>query len=75
MVVFITCKNAEVPFKNEGARVVTTFLPLYEYGHFSRRSRAAYSAVHNPIRLNFKLSPEFTAALDTCKKWRRFDQK
>ena len=28
MVVLITCKNEEVPIKNEGARVVTT---LYMY--------------------------------------------
>ena len=24
----VTCKNDEDPFKNEGTRVVTTFLPL-----------------------------------------------
>ena len=28
MVVLVTCKNEEDPFKNEGARVVTTDLPL-----------------------------------------------
>ena len=28
MVVLITCKNEEGPSKNEGARVVTIFLPL-----------------------------------------------
>ena len=28
MVVFVTCKNEEDPFKNEGARMVTTDLPL-----------------------------------------------
>ena len=26
--VLVTCKNEEDPFKNEGARVVTTDLPL-----------------------------------------------
>ena len=28
MEVLVTCKNEEGPFKNEGARVVTTDLPL-----------------------------------------------
>ena len=28
MVVLLTCKNEENPIKNEGARVLTTFLPL-----------------------------------------------
>ena len=28
MGVLVTCKNIEDPFKNEGARVVTTDLPL-----------------------------------------------
>ena len=27
IVVLVTCKNEEGPIKNEGARVVTTFLP------------------------------------------------
>ena len=42
MVVLVTFQNGEDPFKNEGARVVTTFLPLKVYGDFSRCSRAAY---------------------------------
>ena len=28
MIVLVTCKN-EDPFKNEGARLVTTFLPVF----------------------------------------------
>ena len=32
MVGLVICKNEEDPSKNEGTRVVTTFLPLYE-GH------------------------------------------
>ena len=28
MIVLVTCKNEEDPSKNEGTRVVTTFLPL-----------------------------------------------
>ena len=31
MVVLIGCKNTEDPIKNEGARVLTAFLPLYVY--------------------------------------------
>ena len=31
------------PSKNEGTRVVTTFLPLQVYGDFSRHSRAVNS--------------------------------
>ena len=36
---------------------------------FFRRSSAAYSAVHNPIRLNFELIPDFIimVVLVTCK--------
>ena len=34
MGVFVTCKNEEDPFKNEGARVVTTDLPLLVYADF-----------------------------------------
>ena len=28
VVVLVTCKNEEVPMKNKGARVATTFFPL-----------------------------------------------
>ena len=45
MHVLVTCKNEDDRFKNEVARVFTRFLPLQVYGDFSRRSRAAYSAV------------------------------
>ena len=34
MVVLIAYKNEEDPFKIEGARVVTTILPLLDYGFF-----------------------------------------
>ena len=43
MVGLVICKNEEDPSKNEGTRVITTFLPLLDYGDFSRRSKAAYS--------------------------------
>ena len=45
IVVLVTCKSEEVPFKNKGAREVTTVLPFKVYGDFSRRSRAAYSSL------------------------------
>ena len=34
MEVLVTCKNEEELFKNEGARVVTTDLPLLVYAYF-----------------------------------------
>ena len=34
---------------------------------FFRRSSATNSAVHNPIRLNFELIPDFMVVLVTCK--------
>ena len=52
---------------NEGARVVTTFFPLYVYGDFSRHSRAANSAVLGPIWPNFGLVPDVMDVLVTCK--------
>ena len=45
----VSCKDEVDPSKNEGTRVVTTFLPLYVYGDFFRRSRAAYSTVPGRI--------------------------
>ena len=39
----VTCKNEEDSLKNEGTRLVTSFLPLKVYGDFSKRSRAANS--------------------------------
>ena len=36
-------------------------------GEFLRRLRAANSAVHGPIRLNFELSPDVIVVLVTCK--------
>ena len=34
MDVLVTCKYEEDPIKNEGARVFTTFSPLYPYGSY-----------------------------------------
>ena len=36
-------------------------------GKVFRRSKAANSAVHSPIRLNLELSPDFMVVLVTCK--------
>ena len=67
MHVLDTCKNKEDPIKNEGARVFIRFLPLYVYGFFSRRSRAANSAVLGPIWPNFELVRDVMDVLVTCK--------
>ena len=45
----------------------TRFLPLLVYGDFSRRSRAANSAVLNPIWPNFELVRDVIDVLVTCK--------
>ena len=45
----------------------TIFLPLKVYGGFSRRSRAANSAVLGPIWPNFELVRDVMDVLVTCK--------
>ena len=45
----------------------TRFLPLYIYGDFYRRSRAANSAVLGPIWPNFELVRDVMDVLVTCK--------
>ena len=67
MHVLDTCKNEEDPIKNEGARLLTRFLPLYVYGDFSRRSRAANSAVLGPIWPNFEVVRDIMNVLVTCR--------
>ena len=67
MHVLVTCKNKEDQIENEGARLFTRFSPLLVYGDFSRRSRAAKSAVHGPIWSNFELVQDFMVVLLTCK--------
>ena len=67
MVSLVISKNEEDPFKNESARVVTTFLPLKVYGDFSRCSRAANSPVRGWIWPKFKLVQAFIAVLITYK--------
>ena len=65
--VILICNNREDPIKNEGARVLTTFLALYVNGDFSRRSRAANSAICGRIGPNFALIQGLMAVLVTCK--------
>ena len=70
MHVLVSCKNEEVPFKSEGARVmrvVTMFFPLLVYGDFFKCSRAANSSVHSQIWPNFKLIRDFMVDLVTYK--------
>ena len=45
----------------------TRFLPLEVYGDFSRRSRAANSAVLGPIWSNFGIVHDVMDVLVTCK--------
>ena len=67
IVVLVTCKNEKDPIKNEGARVLTRFSPLYVYGIFFRRSRAANSAVLGPILPKFELVRDVMVVIVTCK--------
>ena len=67
MHVLLTCKNEVDQIKNEGARVFTRFFPLLVYGDFSRRSRAANSAVLGPTWPNFELVRDVINVLVTCK--------
>ena len=67
MVFLVTCKREVDLSKNEGTRVVTTFLQLYVYGDFSRHSRAANSAAWGLIWQNFGPIWDFMVVLVTCK--------
>ena len=67
MHVLVTCENEDDRIKNERARVFTRFLPLYVFGDFSIRSRAANSAVLGPIWPNFELVRNVMDVLVTYK--------
>ena len=67
MHILVTCKNEVDQIKNEGARVLTRFLPLKFYRDFPRRSRAANSAVLGLIWPNFELVRDAIDVLITCK--------
>ena len=60
MVVLVTCKNDEDPFKNENTRVLTTFLPLF---FFSNVKGQLYLLLPN-----FEPMQAFIAVLVTGKK-------
>ena len=66
MHVLLTCKNEVDQIKNEGARVFTRFYRLDIWG-FSRRSRAANSAVLGLIWPNFELVQDVMDVLVTCQ--------
>ena len=67
MPVLVTCKNNKDPYKNEGTRVLTKFLPLSLWVFFPERSRAANSAVPDWILQYFEPIQDFIVVLVTCK--------
>ena len=67
MYVLITCKDEKDPIKNSWENVMTSFFPLYIYGNFFWRSRAANSVVGDQIWLKFELIQDIMHVLITCK--------
>ena len=67
MRVLVTYNNGDDSVKNEGVRVVTTFSNYTSMGIFSRRSRAANSAVLGRIWPIFKTYKDTMVVLVTCK--------
>ena len=67
IVVLFARMNEEDPFEKEGTKVIATFLTLYVYGDFSRRSRTANFTVPCRILPNFELLQDFLVVLITCK--------
>ena len=65
--VLITCKYEKDPIKNSRENVMTSFSPLYVYGNFFLRSRAANSTVLGPIWPHFELVRDVIDVLVTCK--------
>ena len=72
-------KMKKIQSKMKALWVTTTYdiSPIVSLLGFSKRSRAANSAVHGPIRLNLELSPDFMVVLVTCKSrlsaWPKFE--
>ena len=66
MHVLVTCKNEDDRFKMKELECSQDF-SHYVNGDFSRRSRAANSAVLGPIWPNFKLVQDVMDVLVTCK--------
>ena len=67
MYVLITCKYEKDPIKNSQENVMTSFFPLYVYGNFFRRSRAANSVVGGQTWPKFELIQDIMPVLITCK--------
>ena len=67
MYVLITCKYEKDPIKNSRENVMTSFFPLYVYGYFFLRSRAANSVVGGPIWPKFELIQDIMHVLINCK--------
>ena len=66
--VLIACKYEKDQMKNSGENVMTSFSPLYVYGIFFRRSRAANFVVHGRISPNFELIQALMYIIITCKQ-------
>ena len=67
IIVLIVFKNKEDRFKIESTREGTTFLQLYIYGDFSKRSRAGNSLVPGRILLKFEPIRDIMVKLVACK--------
>ena len=62
-----TCKYEKDQIKNSREKVAISFFPLLAYGDFFGLSRAAYSAVGDPIRPKFELVRALMHAIIVCK--------
>ena len=63
----IPARIKKIQLKMKALECSQDFSHYKSMGIFSRRSRAAYSAVHGPIWSNFELVQEFMVVLITCK--------
>ena len=62
----LPARMKKIKLKFEGARLFTDFSHYKSMGNFSRRSRAANSAVHSLICSNFELVQNFMVVLLAC---------
>ena len=67
MYVIITCKYEKDQIKNSREKVETSFFPLYAYGDFFRRSKAANSAAGGPISPKLELVRALMHVIIACK--------
>ena len=63
----LPARMKKIQSKMQALECSKKILPLYVYGDFSRRSRAANSAVLGPIWPNFELVRDVMDVLVTCK--------